>query len=121
MRWISWPDLVEVIGRPAATDLCTKHGGISTYLPVRADRDHPWCRVLGVQAMTLLCAYAGGNRVSIPNRRRAQAVKRRIHEMLDDHASIEDIARECEVTDRYVMAVAAARQIRTTQRTLPGL
>ena len=121
MKWIAWPDLVDVLGRPAAHDLCATHGGISTYLPARANRNHPWCKIIGETGMTLLCAYAGGTYVCVPNRRRSPAIKRRIIELLTEGASPEEIARDCECTERYVFAVAARTQSNQRLMPLPGL
>jgi transposase-like protein len=71
--------------------------------------------------LTLLCAYAGGTYVCVPNRRRSPAIKRRIIELLTEGASPEEIARDCECTERYVFAVAARTQSNQRLMPLPGL
>lgn len=116
-RWISLPELEEVIGRDMARVLCRHLGGLSIYIPRNPGPAHRCSPIIGLPALQALAAYAGGYHLELPNLRRPEAEKKRIWELLDQGLTHERIAETCRVSERWVRHLAAQR--RETQPRLP--
>lgn len=118
-RWISFPELEEVIGKAEAEALCRAFGGLSKYLPRTPKATHPFAPIIGMRALADLAAYTGGWHLALPNLRRPEAEKNRILGMLDDGRPHEEIAEECKVSERWVRQLAMRRREVQGQRRLP--
>lgn len=90
-------ELVDVIGSTGASVLASEKGGQRIYIPVSVDDDHWLAKLLGRAAADKLCGHfchTRGMQIIVPigdgsNR----ALRRRtVEAMLDDGASINDIA-----------------------------
>jgi hypothetical protein len=118
-RWISLPELEDVIGKAEADALCRAFGGLSKYLPRKPGADHPFARIIGMRALDALASFAGGWHLALPNLRRPEAEKNRILDMLEDGRTHREIAEECKVSERWVRHLAARRRETQGQKPLP--
>lgn len=112
-RHVSYADMVEVLGKDAARALHESRGGISIYVPMNPKPDHPLAQFIGLEALETLCAFAGGESLSLSNAGR-HINKPRILRMLEQGQSAATIALECGVTERYVNRLAS--DLKKTQR-----
>lgn len=103
--WVSYPELVDVLGDAGANLLCAAVGGASMPIPRAPVQGTYLSALLGMERMGRLCAEFGGLRIVVPNRRR-EPYKARIIRMLDAGTSPGSIALELGVTERYVRIVA---------------
>jgi DNA-binding NarL/FixJ family response regulator len=115
-KWVSAPELSDLIGKDAALTLCRAFGGVSQYVPKEAAPDHPFCRFVGLSAMRILCAAYPGEWIVPPNARRPEPQKQAIVKLLEKGHSQRKIALELCVTERWVQMVAGATRGNTQCR-----
>lgn len=58
---VSWPDLVRILGKPGAKDLCNAYGGLPLYVPKRPNEVLLF--TLGEEAALELCKHYGGSEI----------------------------------------------------------
>lgn len=58
---VSWPDLVKMLGKDGAKDLCNAHGGLPLYVPKRPNDGLLF--TLGEVAAMELCKHYGGSEI----------------------------------------------------------
>ena len=107
-KWVSGPELADLIGKEAALALGRAFGGVSQYIPAEASPAHPFCRIIGLPAMRTLCAAYAGERIIPPNTRRPEPQKQAIVNLLEKGHSQRSIAMALGVTERWVQMVASA-------------
>lgn len=114
--WVSRPDLEALIGKDATDALCSRHGGISFYVPRRPKATMELAKLIGFEQSRTLCEVYGGSCIAVPLGNRKDPYKNRIMDMLDKGRPLREIARTLGTTERYVRAVA--RRYRRAQRQL---
>jgi len=99
-------NIARIVGAGAAARLISTFGGSRIYIAARPGPTDPLTRVVGAQAACRLGAIFGGERIWLPNdaghqtRRRIQLLRRR-------GISVSRIARELQLSERYVYKVLA--------------
>lgn len=119
-------ELVDVIGPTGAALLAAEKGGQRIYIPVSADDDHWLTMLLGRNVADTLCrhfCHTRGMQIIVPIGDQSNRAQRRrtVEMMLDDGASINDIASALAIsytTAKYHVA-QVKRQLHTPQ--LPDL
>ena len=100
--YLSFPQLVDIIGEADALTLCKQHGGCACYIPKRSER----CALNGIIsgcAVESLCAEYPGEEVMLPRGPlHRPPIKEAIASMLEAGASLSEVAREIRCTTRYV-------------------
>ncbi|WP_413206736.1 hypothetical protein [Rhodospirillum sp. A1_3_36] len=102
--------IAEVIGEDKAELLGRAIGGVETYIPVRAEADHPLAQVVGFADMEKLCAAFGAQRLDIPRGVYSRMVKAAIHQ--NPGLSNRQAALQLGCTERYVSMVRNAGKAR---------
>jgi DNA-binding NarL/FixJ family response regulator len=105
--WVSYPELVSILGDDMALVLTRGKGGIKFYVPRQASPDHWLAKLVGVDGMEALCAAYPGEDIVVPNGRREHC-KAKVLQLLDEGLTKAEIAEQCGVTDRYVYIVSSA-------------
>lgn len=104
--YVSFPDLVDVVGESDAAILCEHHGGLAFYVTQTPERSS-LVGVLSDAAIESLCAEFPGIEIQLPiGPRRRVLLKERIAAMLEAGLSHPAIARELRCTLRYVEIVS---------------
>jgi hypothetical protein len=106
-----WPPMLRAIavsiGVEGALLLVSSLGGLEYYIPRNATEQHPLSQLLGYERFRALMTSHGGIRIAIPRDPYAHLAKGRVIAMLEARVDPRTIARECQVTQRYVRRVAA--------------
>ncbi|MDY0274781.1 MAG: Mor transcription activator family protein [Desulfomicrobium sp.] len=113
---VSWPRLVDIIGKDAATALCKKYGGVDVFVPKKAHfGELP--KLIGESAMQDLSACFGGEYIMLPNEvNKPKPVKSAIIERLEKGHSPREVAMEYKVTLAWVRRLNAQLSKRKKQR-----
>ena len=104
--WISWGELVGLIGSDAAQALCSRLGGVTIYVPMQPDANGEIAKIIGLPALRKLAQVYGRDHIVVPNRRKEGPRKSKILDMLATGWAPRDIALRLDVTQRYVEYVA---------------
>lgn len=104
-RWLGYDEVRDIAGEDAARAVCRVYGGMSMYLPANAAPEHPLSVLMGFDAFRRLCVRAGGVEVVFSKRRGSR--KHAIITRLEEGRSCSAIARELDVTARYVQLIAS--------------
>ncbi|MBF0335018.1 MAG: hypothetical protein HQL40_15445 [Alphaproteobacteria bacterium] len=94
-------EIADVIGAPEARKLADHFGGVRWKIPKTARATHRFVPVIGIDAMTKLCAEFGGVDISI-TKPPADTLK---HKILRTEGSVREVALKLGCTDRYVQMV----------------
>lgn len=118
--WVSLYELETLLGKEAARLLTIHFGGVRFYVPTTMETGGNIAKIIGERAATLLSEVYGGRSITVPNGKN-EPHKQRIIAMLEAGLEKSDIARELEVTERYVYHVAQHAGIGSNieQLTLP--
>ncbi|WP_298998146.1 RNA helicase [uncultured Desulfovibrio sp.] len=116
--WVSYGELVDIIGVCLAKTLCMTRGGVSLYIPKTASPQSDLAKIVGMGAMHALSTVHGGEVIVVPNRRNKEPQKSKILEMLNAGASPREIALRLDVTQRYVEHVASCVRPKVVQASL---
>lgn len=116
--WLSYPELIDLIGEDVARRLCAVHGGVPIYVPRRAAPGGKLERIVGLRALAELAAKYGGAYIAVPNGRKAERYKARVIALIDKGRPLRDIALELGLTERYVRRLAALSGKRVRQCSL---
>jgi DNA-binding NarL/FixJ family response regulator len=116
--WVSYGELVDIIGVSMAKTLCMTRGGVSLYIPKLASPQSELAKIVGMGAMHALSAVHGGEVIVVPNRRNKEPQKGKILEMLNAGASPREVALRLDVTQRYVEHVASRIRPKVAQVSL---
>lgn len=116
--WVSFGELVDIIGVSMAKTLCATRGGISLYIPKSATTQSELTKIIDFGAMQALSAAHGGEVIVVPNRRSREPQKNKILEMLGTGASPREIALKLDVTQRYVEYMVAVSRSKEKQGNL---
>ena len=100
-------EMIRVIGSDAAHQLVAEWGGVRVYIPHRFRQDHPLVQTLGPESGRRLIQHYCGETLSIPRHLYASNKKSQIIDALLTGKPQRVIAREVEVSQRYVEKVAA--------------
>lgn len=116
--WISYGELVDIIGADMAKTLCITRGGVYIYVPKIESTDTELAKVIGITALRSLIAVYGGEVIVVPNHRKGTPRKCDIIKMLDAGASAREIALRLDVTQRYVEHVSTVSRPKAKQASL---
>jgi len=116
--WISYGELVDIIGADMAKTLCITRGGVYIYVPKIESTDTELAKVIGITALRSLIAVYGGEVIVVPNHRKGTPRKGDIIKMLDAGASAREIALRLDVTQRYVEHVSTVSRPKAKQASL---
>ena len=116
--WISYGELVDIIGADMAKTLCITRGGVYIYVPKIESTDTELAKVIGITALRSLIAVYGGEVIVVPNHRKGTQRKGDIIKMLDAGASAREIALRLDVTQRYVEHVSTVSRPKAKQASL---
>ncbi len=116
--WISYGELVGIIGADMAKTLCITRGGVYIYVPMIESTDTELAKVIGITALRSLIAVYGGEVIVVPNHRKGTPRKGDIIKMLDAGASAREIALRLDVTQRYVEHVSTVSRPKAKQASL---
>ena len=116
--WISYGELVDIIGADMAKTLCITRGGVYIYVPKIESTDTELAKVIGITALRSLIAVYGGEVIVVPNHRKGTPRKGDIIKMLDAGASAREIAIRLDVTQRYVEHVSTVSRPKAKQASL---
>jgi hypothetical protein len=105
--WVSMAELTELVGAETARRLSVARGGVPFYVPQAADPGHFLAGIAGVRGMAVLCSRFGGERITVPNGRKADPHKAAVLRELARGGNPAEIAMALGVTERYVYALAA--------------
>ena len=108
--WVTLYDLENTLGKEAARLLTIYFGGIELYIPTDFKPGHEITKVIGQTPANILAAAYGGRHVTFPNGKN-EPKKPQIIDMLEAGVDKKEIARELEVTERYVQHVAKEASI----------
>jgi len=101
--------IAEVVGARSALRLAEHYGGLEgCYVPRTPRAEHPWARLIGLEAFRRLCWHYGGERIDIPRNAAARSVKSRILRLKGDGLSHRRIAADLGCTERYVRMIVNA-------------
>ncbi|NLW81406.1 MAG: hypothetical protein GXY42_07000 [Desulfovibrionales bacterium] len=104
--WVSRPDLEDLIGPEAALALLTAFPGRRIYIPAKATSEK-FTDIVGSVANEILSNEFRGYEVCLPNVVKPVTLKEKILPLLEAGLSLDDVARQCECTVRYVCMVRA--------------
>ena len=117
--YVSFPQLVDIIGIADAMALCKQHGGCAVYIAKRPEK----CALVGIISgcgVESLCAELGGEEYMLPlGPFRKVPIKEAIVAMLEAGLSHTEVARECGCTTRYSAMVAQNTGIKATPHKKP--
>ncbi len=117
--YISFPQLVDIIGIVDATALCKQHGGCAVYIAKRPEK----CALVGIicaVAVESICAELGGEEYMLPlGPFRRVPIKEAVAAMLEAGFSHTEVARECGCTARYSAMVARDTGLNAAPRKKP--
>lgn len=103
--YLSFPQLVDIIGEVDATALCRRHGGCAVYVAKTPER----CSLVGIISMAAvesICAELGGEEYMLSRGPfRPVPIKEAIAVMLESGATHTEVAKEVGCTARYVAMV----------------
>ncbi|MDO9582710.1 MAG: helix-turn-helix domain-containing protein [Desulfomicrobium sp.] len=100
--YISFPDLVGIVGEADAAALCREHGGCALYVTQTPERS-ALVGIISGCAIESLCAAYPGEELQLPSSPFMRLpIKQRVSAMLEAGASLSTVARECGCTTRYV-------------------
>ena len=116
--WISYGELVDIIGADMAKTLCITRGGVYIYVPKIESTDTELAKIVGIPALRALIAVYGGEVIVVPNHRKGTPRKGDIIKMLDAGASAREIALRLDVTQRYVEHVSTVSRPKAKQASL---
>ena len=116
--WISYGELVDIIGADMAKTLCITRGGVYIYVPKIESTDTELAKIVGIPALRALIAVCGGEVIVVPNHRKSTPRKGDIIKMLDAGASAREIAIRLDVTQRYVEHVSTVSRPKAKQASL---
>ena len=106
-------EIIEMVSESAAGLIVDNWGGVRLYIPKRYNPDHSIARLLEAEDMRKLIYFYGGETLSIPRNKTVSNKKARIIDGLQAGKPHRIIAREVEVSQRYVekisMMLRAAR------------
>ena len=108
--WISAAELADLIGKDNARLLGQCFGGVGHYIPVEAVAQHPFAKIIGMDALRGLCAAYGGEYVNLPNYKKAKIKKVGMLQRLEAGASPREVAEAFETTERYAQYLATERR-----------
>lgn len=100
--------LVSYLGEQLAFKLIELRGGQMIKIPKRAKLEHPLAQDLGLKNMAKLCEAYGNQEVSVPKNDKLfqQLRHRRVIELLDKGATLNQAAAETGYTKRHVCNIA---------------
>lgn len=116
--WVSYGELVDIIGADMAKKLCITRGGVYMYVPKSVSTDTELTKIIGVPALRALGTVYGGEVIVVPNHRKGTPHKGDIIKMLDAGASAREIAIRLGVTQRYVEHVSTVSRPKVKQASL---
>ena len=116
--WISYGELVDLIGADMAKILCISRGGVYIYVPKIESTDTELAKIVGIPALRVLTAVYGGEVIVVPNHRKGTPRKGDIIKMLDAGASAREIAIRLDVTQLYVEHVSTVSRPKARQASL---
>lgn len=116
--WISYGELVGIIGEDAAQALCSTRGGVSLYVPKLMDPQGDIAKIIGIPALRKLSQVYAQDYIVVPNRRKAGPRKAQVLDLLAKGMGARDIALALDVTQRYVEYVAQTARPQKTQASL---
>ncbi len=99
-------DMIDLVGKDVVGKIVAEWGGVRLYIPHRYRADHPLVQKLGEQASKTLMRYYCGETLSIPRKLFASTKKARIIDGLLAGKPHRIIAREVEVSQRYVEKIS---------------
>lgn len=99
-------DMIELLGKDVVGKIVAEWGGVRLYIPHRYRADHPLVQKLGEQASRTLMQYYCGETLSIPRKLFASTKKAQIIEALLAGKPHRVVAREVEVSQRYVEKIS---------------
>ncbi len=106
-------DFERRIGLPATLDLVRVYGGLRIYIPTpdRVHADHPFAKIIGVEALAALAeAHGAVEHFQLPKAERAVLAVRnaRIAQAYANHKTARELASEFRLTERQVERIVAA-------------
>jgi Response regulator containing a CheY-like receiver domain and an HTH DNA-binding domain len=105
--WITYDNLVAIVGSEASLLLVGALGGLDLWVPEKPGETHMLTRVMGADAAKKLCAAYGGSEIMVPNGRKRPSRAREVLDLLQKGESAPRIAVKLGITVRYVRHLAA--------------
>ncbi|NCC85583.1 MAG: hypothetical protein EOM03_15865 [Clostridia bacterium] len=104
--YVSYPQLVDIIGEADATALCKHYGGLALYVTKTPERSS-LVGIISGAGIESLCAELPGIEIMLPQGpHRRVPIKEAVVAMLEAGASHTEVVRECGCTMRYSQMIA---------------
>lgn len=106
----NWPPMLRAIAKSIGVEgallLSQQLGGLEYYIPRSVAGGHTILKMLGPERFAHLVRDHGGQRIAIPRDAHANMAKAKIITLLEAGWHPKRVARECQVTQRYVRRVS---------------
>ncbi len=104
--------LIQRIGYARTQKLIRARGGLIVWIPKKATEDRVLAQVIGKDALTVLCEYHGGERLELPKEDKLLVQERDalIWRLRHEGWTAPQLAREFELTRRYIMKICARKR-----------
>ncbi len=104
--------LIQRIGYARTIKLIRARGGQQVWIPKKATDDRVLAQVIGKEALAVLCEHHGGERLELPKEDKiaVQARDARLWELRQAGWTESQLAREFDLTRRWVLAICARKR-----------